>query len=193
MNRQLFAVPLLLAATITLGACSSPTQDPTPATSTDSSPAGSSTATSGSSNADPLASVDPCSLLTPSQLTQHNLAADSSGEEAGARFCSWRRPETSTDPNNLQGYVLRVNIYDHNGLNDFNKGSYTITPYQSLNNHQAELEKNSADQTCEVSIAITASSRVDIDALPSNGRLDSACTIAEGAAPVIAQNLPASS
>lgn len=190
MNRQVIAVPLLLAATLALGACSSPTPHSTPAASTAPPSAGSTTTSGNGSNPDPLAAVNPCSLLTPGQLTQHNLIADSSGKEIGARFCSWRRPESSTDPTNLQGYVLSVNIYDHNGLNEFNKGTYVVTPYQTLNNYQTELEKDPVSQDCQVSIAITATSRVDIDAIPSNGRMDTACTIAEGAAPVIAQNLP---
>ena len=177
--------PLVFAAALAMAGCS--LQNPV-------DPAATTTTTSATPDTPPgpLASVDPCSLLSPDQQHQHGMTQDDAGQQAGVRFCQWQKPSTnsSSDPANPNGFEVVVNIYDHNGLNDFNKAGLTIAPHDPVDQHQAELIKDTKVHDCIIGIATSDTSRIEIGADPNSGDTDHACSLAEQELPLILDNLP---
>ena len=154
----------------------------------------SSTATSSATAAGPLTNVNPCSLLTPSQLPQHKLDQGTYSSPAdGVRQCEWQRLNTSNGQVDTSAYVLSAAVYDDTSLQNLNETGNTTAPYQAFGQHQARLAKNTdpASNTCEVQISASSATALTISVDPLLGNIDYACTVVEQAAPILVANLPA--
>lgn len=194
MKRPLSAIPILCTTAFLIGACSGssqPTSAPAPPTTATTT---SSTTTTRTTAAEPLATVNPCSLLTPTQLPQHKLGQGAYSSPAdGVRQCEWQRLNTSSGAVDTSAYVLSAAIFDDTSLQNLNETGNTTTPYQSFGQHQARLAKNTnpASNTCEVQISASNATALTISVDPLLGNIDYACTVVEQAAPILIANLPA--
>lgn len=186
MAHRMLVLPLLVVAVIGLSACSapqpgSPTAEPSTATSVPATSAPSSTA-----GADPLASVDPCSLLTASELSGNGLRPGKTVTAPGGRACRWERPD---DGATIDGYVLQVIIYDTAGIDQLNTQGGTVSDY-SVGKYQGKLFQDTVGNACIVSLGTSGTSRVDIY-VGSRLGLATGCTLVKGVAPAIVSHFPA--
>jgi uncharacterized protein DUF3558 len=180
------SVTALLALVTLVAGCTSVTQgNPSTTRSTETTPGGS-TSTSNSSTADdPLAGIDPCTLLGAAIISTNQLTQGQTRPEPGARTCSWDKNADSSGP----GYTVSIGIYDHAGLDKLNATDFTVTDYP-VGQHQGRLSKDPAGHTCAVSIGITGTTRVDVVGIDGGGRQEQACTVATLVAPSVEQKLP---
>ncbi|HKN98111.1 MAG TPA: DUF3558 family protein [Pseudonocardiaceae bacterium] len=135
--------------------------------------------------ADPLAGVDPCSLLDPAVMSQNHLHPDTSGTELGVRYCRW---DTGATTNGIE-YTIAININDDAGLNQLNRPGFAVTNYP-VGSHQGRMSKRVGGSTCAVSIGVTGTSRIDIVGSDRSGQQDRSCVEATTVAPSIEQRLP---
>ncbi len=181
MTHRTLALPLLVAAIVGLSACSS--QRPGSPTAAASSTTGSPSSRAG---ADPLASVDPCSLITSAELASNGLQPGKIVNAPGARACSWNRPD---DGATIDGYLIQIAIYDTAGLDQLNTSVGTASDY-SVGKYQGKLLRYKAGLTCTVALGITSTSRIDIDVITSTS-VDQSCTLVERVAPAVVSHFPA--
>jgi hypothetical protein len=189
VNRPLVVISLIGLATV--AACSngttgspSPTSSASATTQTDSP---STPPTSASAASDPLARTNPCTLLDPALISKNHLTQSAPGIGASVRYCRWDSPLT-VNPQ----YDIQVGIYDNNGLGDFDHTNFDFTDYP-IGRHQGQLVKDLLVHGCDVSIAVTKTSRVDVGVIASNGQLELNCTIAKATAPYVEPRLPVGS
>lgn len=199
MYRRLAAIPVLAAAIVGLVACGGPSVGGTPSPGGGGSPAAggggaSSSAgpsqTTGSAGDSPLASVQPCSLLSSAEQTQLGVNQTGSGDDSGARHCDYHK---NVDENGLNGYAIGVDLRDAQGVAGANTSGYTVTAVQ-FGSHQAkQLTGMTAIRgNCIIIIGINNTSRVDI---PVNAGTNThlACQVADAVAKAIEPELPAGS
>lgn len=197
MKRPLLAIPVVCATAFLAVACSGSTQPssaPAPTTVPSMTITIGTTTTSSAPVAGPLATVNPCSLLTPAQLPQHKLGQGVNHTPAdGVRTCDWERLDTSSGQVDDSAYNLNAAIYDDTSLQNINETGNTTTAYQSFGQHQARLAKSTdpASNTCEVQISASDTTALTISVDPLLGSIDYACTVVEQAAPILVANLPA--
>ena len=179
-------VALAIVVAITMGGCTNNTPG-TASGTTPTSTAHDPTTSPSNANpaADPLANTNPCALIDPTIVSQNQLQPGKTGTNLGARFCRWNKNADSSGP----GYIIGINIYDHAGLDQLNTADFTVTNYP-LGKHQGRLSKDPAGGTCNVSIAVTSTSRVDIVGVDGEGRQAQSCTVATLVAPSVEQKLP---
>ncbi|HVV20119.1 MAG TPA: DUF3558 family protein, partial [Pseudonocardiaceae bacterium] len=155
-------VPVLAAALFGLVACSNSTPGTATTTGGDQTTtagAGDTTSSSSSgSDGSPLASVQPCDLVTSSALSQLGLSGGQTSTQAGARICQWQTP---VDQNGNNGAVAGVEIRDHQGLSDVVPNGYTTTT-KTLGSHQAEQLRSKSSGDCIDAIGVSDHSRVDV-------------------------------
>jgi hypothetical protein len=165
-----------------MAGCNSSTPGTASGTSKTTQP---STTPSSTTAADPLANVDPCSLLDPAVISQNQLQQVKSGIGPGTRYCRW---DTGAITSGV-GYDIDVNVYDHAGLDQLSTAGFTITNYP-VGRHQGRMSKDTAGHGCVVSVGVTGTSRVDVVGVDSSGQLDRSCVEATTVAPSVEQKLP---
>lgn len=186
MNRKLSGTTLLAFVMVALGACSAGTQGtPGPVASTTTAQNGTGSVSTTTDTGDPLASVDPCTLLDPALLSQNQLVKSKSGIAAGARFCDWVSGPTATSV----GYSVSVNVYDHAGLGDLSTAGFSITDH-AVGQHQGRLSTPTAGDTCVVSMEMSPTSRVDVVGADGAAVVATSCKIATLIAPSVEHQLP---
>ncbi len=132
-----------------------------------------------------LAAVQPCDLLDAATLAQNQLTSDGPRTGNGARSCGW-----SNDAyDNGLGYSLGVDIRDAQGISTYNKTGFSVTDTQ-VGSHQAIEARGTTSDLCDITIAITPTSRVDIDINTGAVNVTKSCDIVEQFAKVIEPNLP---
>jgi len=89
---QTCAVVSAALLVLAMGGCTSTTPG---IAGTTNSTAPTSTAPSSTTPSDPLASVDPCTLLAPAVISQNQLRPDTSGTGPGTRYCRWDTAATA--------------------------------------------------------------------------------------------------
>lgn len=190
MNRRLVVVPVLIAAAISLAACSSPTTG-TPtgsggggggSTQSDGAPP-----STGSSGDAALNALNPCNLLSSAQQDQLQVTSLGPDTSVGGPSCDWQK---SVDSNGLNGFTAGVTIYVGHGLDQLNTSGNTVTNDQ-IGGHQGKQLLSSVQGNCTVSIGVGSSSRVDVTV---NAGTDSnqACQVANQVAQAVVPELPAS-
>lgn len=170
------AIASVILAVLVASGCTTATAG-TPKTTTISTTPTSDTAK------DPLAHVDPCSLLDQAVITANQLKPDTSGIGPGTRYCRWDTGATGV------GYSLAINIYDNAGLDQLATANFTITNYP-VGRHQGRMSKETVGGACAVSLGVTSTSRVDVVGVDYGGQLDRACVVATTVAPAVEQKLP---
>lgn len=159
---------------LTLAGCSDGGSGATTPTSTTSGNTGSSSA----SSSDPLATLDPCSLLSTDDVSQLGLTPQGPKEIASSRGCTWSKGAT---------YVIGVHFVEGQGLDKLNDGTGQNTAF-SLPSHDAvRSDKGSG---CTIEIAITSNSTVDIQA-SEGAQAANECPLAQQYATLIEPKLPA--
>lgn len=189
MNKSLTTTATLVAlvALATTGCASTTTGTPAAITGPTQTSRPSSTGAARTANptgAGPLASVDPCSLLSQETATQNQLTPGAPEKEVGARTCHW---DKNADENSA-GYSLSVGIYDDAGLSQLNTQDI-ITNYP-VGHHQGRLDKYTDLGTCKVALGVTDNSMVVVLGVDGGGALDNACKVATKFAPLVEPKLP---
>ncbi len=168
--RRSLALTVFAALTLGAAACSggvTGTATPT-ATPTSDAP------TSAPGN--PLASIDPCQLLDQSQLTQLGLNAGKPDNTAKSRGCQWAKGGS---------YTIGVNLDGSQPIGAVGTDGATKVVLQS---HDA-VQTTSSGLGCDVEIAISATSSVDVGIASGNSPDD--CQVAQTYAQMIESKLPA--
>jgi uncharacterized protein DUF3558 len=183
--RHLKFVAMAALIAIATAACSGTTPGTATGTPSDPTTPPSITSTPGASTAaDPLADIDPCSLLAPAVISQNQLQPDTSGTGPGDRFCRW---QTAVSSHN--GYSIAINVYDHAGLHQLNTAAFAVTDHP-VGRHQGRLSKQTGGSACLVSMGVTNTSRVDVVGVDDSGQQDRSCVLATTVAPAVEQRLP---
>jgi Protein of unknown function (DUF3558) len=186
VNRRFAVLPLLAACALTLAACNNSTPGSAiggsgsqggSATSGDSSPSSTTTA-SGTQ------SLQPCNLLTASDLARYGLHKTDSGTALGARTCNWQNVTT----NGGAGYAVGVDIRDNQGVSTANTQGYTVTTVTLGTHHGVQLASPGA---CVVILGVTNTSRVDIGGNDGYANQDQSCAEANNIANLVEPKLPA--
>jgi hypothetical protein len=123
----------------------------------------------------PIASVNPCSLLTQSDVTHLGLTANGPDNTTKSRGCAWTKSAS---------YSVGIYANGSQGLDELRADNSTTAPLQS---HDAIQTANSGID-CLFDIAITKTSSVDISVEAGIGN---ACQIAAQYATLIEPKLPA--
>lgn len=162
--RRSLVVPVLIAVGFGVTACSG-----------DASGGSGSTTAPSSTASNPIAAVDPCRLLTQSDVTQLGLTPNGPDNTAKSRGCAWNK-----------GTSYSVGIYANGsqGLDELRANNSTTA---SLQSHDAIQIANS-NMDCVFDIAISRTSSVDITVEAGTGN---ACQIATQYATLIEPKLPA--
>lgn len=180
----LVALVALAATSCTSTTTGNPAATTGPTRTTDA-PGSGSTSAANPTGADPLAAIDPCSLLSPETVSKNQLTQGEPEPEPGARTCSWAKKADA----NSAGYSVTIGIYDHMGLNQINTDNVTIEDHP-VGHHQGRLVQFTALGTCRVAMAVTDTSRVDVLGVSGGGDLNVACTVANTVAPSVESKLP---
>lgn len=194
MNRRYAVLVPVIMAAFALAACNSSTSGSPTGSATTSQQTGGDTSTptssSGGSNGggSPLASVDPCSLLNQSVLSQYGLSKSSTISGTGGRPCNWQKP---VDINGKNGYSVEIDVRDSQGLKDINANGFTVTT-DNVGSHQGRLAQLNVGGSCFVAIGVTDSSRVDVGVAAGTDTTQ-ACQLANQLAKVVEPQLPAGS
>jgi hypothetical protein len=182
VNGRLVVLPVM-AALMGLAACnnSTPGNAVTSSTGTSTSTNSPSSTASGSG----LAAIQPCDLLTSTELSQNGLTSNGPSTGSGARRCRW---DNIAYDNGL-GYTIGADVRDGQGLKDFNTAGYSLND-DPIGRHQAKQAQQTNGDGCIVSIGVTTTSRVDV--LASNGAADvnQSCALANQYAKLIEPKLP---
>lgn len=186
MTHRMLALPLAAVAAISLSACSSQNSgSPVAGSSTSSAPTSSSSTSSG----DPLASADPCSLITQSDESSSQLQPGKAITAAGGRGCRWDRPD---DGATIDGYTIQIDIYNNAGIDQLNTaGGGPVTDY-SVGKYQGKTFEDTPLSYCVISLGTTSTSRIDIAVNSSQGMAKS-CSLVKEVAPIVVSHFPAGS
>lgn len=180
MNFRPMAVTALIVGLTGLAACSSPTGATSPAQSSHA-PSSAAAPAGGSLSK----SIKPCDLLDSSVLKRNGLTSSGNKPFAGARTCTWTKKVTLNAP----GYVIGADIWDTQGIADYNSAGYAITN-DPIGHHQVIQAKQTDGDLCDVTIGITKTSRVDISANISDPNITRACALANKFAKLIEPKVP---
>ena len=179
----MLALPLVAAAAIVgLSACSSQDQGNPVGTSTTATAPATSSASGGTS----LASVDPCSLLTQTQVQNNGLMAGQTVTAANGRGCRWVRPDSGSS---VDGYNIQIVIYNTLGLDQLVTTGGQVSDYP-VGKYQGKLFQDSSLNNCVVSVGTSSTSRVDIY-VNSSVSLAQGCSLVKEVAPKVVANFPA--
>jgi len=132
------------------------------------------------SAADPLAGVDPCTLVPAAALTRLRLADGASKTLGKARACQWRHEGATL----RDSYTVSVEIYSTVGIDDLIADDARST---TVNGRPAKTASESQG-ACVVSLRLTDSSRVDNTAI--GGEKAGACRLASELAAAVEPGLP---
>jgi len=169
--RRLGLVPLL--AVVVVAGCANAVAG-SPAATT-----GSPTSATDPPSAGPSAAIDPCTLLTGTEIHQLGLLSSGRDTSAGARSCSWHKAGQ---------YTVGAGVFDQVGLAQLSNVGRTITSHP-VGSHDGR-QVLSQEGGCGVYLQITKTSIVDIVVVDALGDTQS-CQLADQYATLIEQKLPA--
>nr|WP_246381514.1 DUF3558 domain-containing protein [Prauserella isguenensis] len=148
------------------------------------SPDASSPASTNASG-DPLADVDPCSLLSAQELSKYGTFPAGVREDVGTdRGCNFEKDTDSptTDPNR----VITVGVRDEEGIDDAQDNGQGIDRGESGGREFARIP---GAGVCTIVIGVSESSRVDITTVATEGT-EKSCEIADEVAAIVEPKLP---
>jgi hypothetical protein len=183
MSGRLVVLPVVVIALFGLVACSNNTPGTavTPPAGTSTSANTPSSAASGSG----LAAMQPCDLLTSTELSQNGLTSTGPETGSGARSCGW---DNNAYANGL-GYTLGTAIRDKQGIKDINSDGYSISD-DPIGHHQAKELRTTNGDLCAVVLGVTATSRVDVSVNTGAADINQSCVLANQYAKLIEPKLP---
>jgi hypothetical protein len=140
---------------------------------------------SSTASASGLAAMQPCDLLTSTELSQNGLTSNGSSTGSGARSCRW---DNIAYDNGL-GYTIGADVRDSQGLNDFNTDGYSLKD-DPIGRHQAKQAQQTNGDGCIVTIGVTTTSRLDVTANTGAADINQSCVLANQYAKLIEPKLP---
>lgn len=163
----------LVVAALTLSACgAAPAKAPSGDTGS---------GTTNSSQANALGDLDPCTTLSSGEAAQ--LGAEGPGtrrDVAGSQGCRWDTPEG----------LLAVSLHPDRALDKLNVSGEQVED-TSLNGRKAKLVRpNEQDGSCELLVEVTASTSAGISGTTDDMNNETACQLAQKAAPFVEAKLP---
>jgi hypothetical protein len=184
---------LFVAGVFSLAGCSSPetgTPGPSPDVPTGATGAPSSSASAPTSSAGgtaATASIDPCSLLSKSDLTEYGtFTGPESKEQGGARACIFTRQLASASDKSL---TVSINVRDSQGTSTVNDAGAGKTSGK-VNGRPSVETASTVDRGCLVALSVGDASRVDVSVTSDSAQ--AACAVAEPLANVVEPKLPKS-
>jgi Protein of unknown function (DUF3558) len=183
VNGRLVVLPVMMAALMGLAACTNNTPGNAVTSSTETSTSANSPSSTASGSG--LAAIQPCDLLTSTELSQNSLTSNGATTGSGARSCSW---DDNAYDNGL-GYTAEADVRDSQGLNDFNTAGYSLSD-DPIGRHQAKQARQTNGDGCIVSIGVTTTSRVDVTANTGAADINQSCALANKYAKLIEPKLP---
>lgn len=164
MTSRLAALPLVALAALVIAGCGdsvagTPAAQPKPTTTA------------------VTASINPCALLTGSDIRQLGVVSQGADTLAGSRGCSW----TKTGQ-----YTVGFSVWDHVSINQIDSHGNLISNHR-VGSHDGR-QYQGANGGCAVSMAITSSSSIDVTV---NGDPIEECQLADQFAVLIEPRLPA--
>lgn len=180
-NGRLAILPAGIVLLLGMAACAGSTPGTAaPSGGSPTSAAGSPTSASAS-----LAAVQPCDLLSDSEVSQNHLTAEGPKSGNGARSCTW----TDDSFDDGLGYVLGADLRDSQGVDSYNKDGFSVTT-TTVGHHQAILAKGTTTTLCDVTIGVSPTSRVDLSVNTGSSDVSQSCTLVERYAQLIEPKLP---
>jgi Protein of unknown function (DUF3558) len=198
VNRRPGLPALVILSTLALAACSGSGTDAAPAAS--GSAAASATATASASAttaASPLASVNPCEVLTAATVSKYHVQKLQSGglkQTAMAPTSKTVVPHCALEFHDGKLFVLDVQLELHAGLSAVTSNSArSVAAYPAVDGHQARLTKvqTTTAAFCYISVGVTSSSRTDLGFGSPGATFGTSCAEAKKMAPLIIPQLPA--
>jgi hypothetical protein len=183
VNGRLVVLPVMVAALVGLAACTSGTPGNAVTSSTGTSTSANTPSSTASGSG--LAAMQPCDLLTSTELSQNGLTSTGPKTGSGARSCGWQ----NIAYDNGLGYAIGADVRDSQGLNDFNTDGYSLTD-DPIGHHQAKQAQQTNGDGCIVSIGVTTTSRVDVTANTGASDINQSCVLANQYAKLIESKLP---
>jgi hypothetical protein len=180
---RLVVLPVVMTALFGLVACSNTT--PGAAVTPPAGTATSANTPSSTASGSGLAAMQPCDLLSSTELSQNGLTSNGPSTGSGARSCRW---DNNAYDNGL-GYTIGADIRDSQGLKDINTVGYTLSD-DPIGHHQAKQAQQINGDGCFVSISVTTTSRVDVPASTGAADVNQSCVLANQYAKLIEPKLP---
>ena len=142
------------------------------------------TTSSGPGGGGSLATLDPCDLLSAESKTALGVTGAPKPEEfPSSKLCQWRVNDNPTVPD---GFSLGVAVFPESGIDRVNATGEKVPV--TVGARRAVRSSRSGGSVCAISLEVTATSRVDVQA---SGSGDPAlCTVAMEAAEVVEPGLP---
>ncbi|GAB3294485.1 DUF3558 domain-containing protein [Parasphingorhabdus pacifica] len=165
---------LFVVATVGLTACGSTEGTPEGDTSEPSNE------TESSSGAQPAADVDPCTMVTPDEAGQ--LGAEGAGEAkdvAGAATCRWR----------VDDGRLSIAFHHDKALSDLNATGGQVESNSIAGRKAKVIRDLTGSGSCSVAFSVSDSTSLTVDGITTTDT-ETACQLAEQAAPLVAAKLP---
>ena len=176
-----------IAAALVLVACSqSSSGTPTPQDTTAETTTSTKTSTSNAASTVPIADIDPCTLLTPTERTQLGNLGEGERKDLGGIGCAW-----SAGPSHRVAIVLS----DKLGLDEVAKPGEEVIDYAVNDRRAKKIPGNKQAGTtgmCDIGLEIGPSARALIVVTMGYGTTEEACQIADQAAQVFEPKLPRS-
>ncbi len=136
-----------------------------------------------SSVPNPLADIDPCSLLSNDELSEYGTFPPGKRDDRGVgRVCEFQKDRDPTEP----GRVISVNLREQQSVEDVLEQGYGVQRAESDGRRYARVPGAGA---CLIAIEVTATSRADINVIATEGRQKS-CEIADEVGALIEPKLP---
>jgi hypothetical protein len=178
------AVAVAVAGALALVGCAPHVVVPQQNTGSEDQTGEADTTTAGAA-ASGLSSVNPCSLMPPSEAAQLHLAQQTGEhvDQNGMRDCDWGYTGSGG-----AGVVIGVGINDHNSLNDIQFASDNQVEHTTIGGRAAVQDADEAAGRCAVMVAYSSSSYVE--AVMQSDPSQHPCEGAVGVAKVVAGNLP---
>jgi hypothetical protein len=203
MNRRTAQLSLVIFSALALGACSgSAAPSSSPASSPAARPSGEASAGAPASSApaaaSPLASVNPCLVLTAGTVHKYQVTATKpSGlkQDVLAPSPQVVVPYCGLELHDGGLYVLDVQMELQAGLGDLHGSSaLTVSAAPDIDGHPTRIVQFTAKSFayCVVSVGITSSSRSDLVMANGTGNFAPNCAEAKKIAPLVIPQLPAS-
>ncbi|EWC61320.1 hypothetical protein UO65_3376 [Actinokineospora spheciospongiae] len=131
-----------------------------------------------------MASLDPCEMLTDAQKRTLGVTGEPKpNETTSSKYCQWQVDDNPAVPD---GYALGVLVFPESGIDQVNAVGEK-TPV-TVGSRRAIQSVRAGGSVCAISIEVTATSRVDVQA--SGDDAPELCTAALDAAKVVEPELP---
>jgi hypothetical protein len=184
VNHRTAVLSLVVAALLSVAACTSSTSgNGTPASTANTTQPGNSSPAASSA----LASMQPCDLLSSNDLSQNQLGSTTPENLAGVRTCRWQ----NTTANNGDGYTIGVGIRESQGINNAGTDTDTVTT-DNIGSHPGRQLQSTISGSCIIAIGVTNTSRVDVTVNAGTDPVQG-CQLANQFAKLVEPNLPPAS